>query len=174
MKVRGFVIIAAAVLVYLAVYVYNEIIYLEHLIHNSHGRLEAEMQRRHDVVARCRDAVGKYMAIEEKIQERMIVINRLIGSGGNDAAYLKEKGEVNALLGELDIIKEKYPALKSKKPSAYLMEVIQESGGRVTRERLNYNEWVYKYNETRMVFPYRTYAWILGFKEKPFLSEMAI
>lgn len=166
-----FVIIAAAVLLCLVVYVYNEIIYLEHLIHNSHGRLEAEIQRRHDVVARCRDAAGEYMAIEEKIQNQMIILNGLIRSEGNNAAYLKEKDEIVTLLKNMDMIKEKYPALKSKKPSVYLMEVIQEAGGRVTRERLNYNEWIYRYNETRMVFPYRTFAWILGFKEKPFLAE---
>lgn len=166
-----FVIIAAAVLLCLVVYVYNEIIYLEHLIHNSHGRLEAEIQRRHDVVARCRDAAGEYMAIEEKIQNQMIILNGLIRSEGNNAAYLKEKEEIVTLLKDMDMIKEKYPALKSKKPSVYLMEVIQEAGGRVTKERLNYNEWIYRYNETRMVFPYRTFAWILGFKEKPFLAE---
>lgn len=171
MKNNRFAIIAAAVLLCLAVYVYNEIIYLEHLIHNSHGRLEAEIQRRHDVVERCRDAAEKYIAIEEKIQNRMIIINGLIRSGRNKE-YLKEKDEIMALLRDMDMIKEKYPALKSKAPSVYLMEIIQESGGRVTRERLNYNEWVYRYNETRMVFPYRTFAWILGFKEKPYLSEM--
>ena len=171
MKVRGLVIVAAAVLICLAVYVYNEIIYLEHLIHNSHGRIEAEIQRRHDVVARCRDAAGNYMAIEEKIQNQIIIMNGIIRSGGNNAAYLKEKEEIIALLRDMDMIKEKYPALKSKKPSVFLMEVIQEAGGRVTRERLNYNEWVYRYNKMRMVFPYRTFAWILRFKEKPFLSE---
>lgn len=172
-KIKDSAKIAALVLLCLCSYsrhVHNELIDEEHLLHIAHGRLEVEMQQRHDIVTRCRSAVERYRGAEEKIQERLIALNGLSKSRGNNAAKLKEKNEILALLKELDLLAEQYPALKSKGPYAHLMEIIQESGLRVNRERLNYNERIYEYNVMCRIFPYGIFARIFGFKEEPFLK----
>lgn len=172
-KIKGSVKLTIFILICLSFFskhVHNKLVDEEHLLHIAHGKLEAEMQRRHDLVARCRNAVEKYRDIEEKIQTRIITLHGLTKSRGNTAALLKEKNEFLELIEKLDILKEEYPALKSKEPYVYLMEIIQESGARVTSARLNYNERVYEYNKICRILPYGLFALMLGFEEKPFFK----
>ncbi len=149
-------------------HVYNELRDEEHLLHIAHGKVEVEMQRRQDAVTKCRRAVERYREIEGRIHGRLITLGGLTRSHGNNTARSREKNEVLELMRELEMVKEHYPALKAKDPYALLMEIIQESGGRVTMERLNYNERVYEYNVICRIFPYGIFAWIFGFRGEHF------
>lgn len=155
-------------------HIHNGLIDEEHLLHIAHGKLEVEMQRRHDAVMECLGAVEKYRLTEGKLLERLVALNGLAMTNRNAGVKLREKDEITALIQELDMIKERYPSLKSKGPYAYLMEVIRESGWRVARERLNYNERVYEYNIMCRIFPYGIFALLFGFKEEHFLRGPAM
>ena len=138
---------------------------MEHFLHVAHGRLLVEMQRKEDVLSRCRKAVAMYATLEEKIQDRLIVLHQTdqdpwsAGADGKD-----ESLEIINLIRELDLLIEKYPDLKSKGPYVLLMETIQETGLKVITERLNYNHWTYNYNVMRFLFPYNVVAWVCGFE----------
>lgn len=149
---------------------YNKMVDEEHFVHVSHARLLVEMERREDVVSRCQSAVFLYTALEEKLQERLITLHRLTKTHGRQAPMVKQEAlEIMKLIQGLDLLIEKYPALKAKGPFVLLMETIQESGFRVITERLNFNHCTYEYNAFLVLFPYRQFSWVFGFKEKPFL-----
>jgi LemA protein len=149
---------------------YNKLVDEEHFVHVSHARLLVEMERREDVVASCRSAVFLYTAMEEKLQERLITLHRLTKTHGPGARIVKDEGlEIIKLIQGLDLLVEKYPDLKSKGPFVLLMETLQESGLRVITERLNFNHCTYEYNAFLVLFPYKEFSWVFGFKEQPFL-----
>ncbi len=149
---------------------YNELVDMEHFLEVAHGRLLLEVQRKQVVLASCRNAVLAYTAMEEKIESRVIELHRLTKAHGPQAQIVKSEGqEILKLVRELDLLVEKYPALKSKGPYVLLMETIQETGLRVITERLSYNQCTYQYNLVCRLFPHRIMATILGFRERPFL-----
>jgi len=149
---------------------YNVLIDMKHFVDVAHGRLLVEMQRRETVRSACKDAVAMYATMEEKIQDRLIRLHGLTKTHGKKAQIVKDEWiEIMKLIRELDLLIEKYPDLKSKGPYVLLMETIQETGLRVTTERLNYNNWTYKYNMVCRVFPQGLVALACGFKEEPFL-----
>ena len=149
---------------------YNELIDMEHFLQVAHGRLLVEMQRRQVVLSTCRNAVAMYAAMEEKIQDRLIRLHGLTKTHGPRAQIVKsERLEIMKLIRELDLLIEKYPDLKSKGPYVLLMETIQDTGFRITTERLNYNDWTYNYNVMCSLFPHRIVAFVCGFREQPFL-----
>lgn len=150
---------------------YNELIDMEHFLHVAHGRLLVEMQRKEDVLSRCRQAVIQYTDLEGKIQDRLIVLHQLTKTHGPKAQIVKEERlDIINLIRQLDLLIEKYPGLKSKGPYVLLMETIQEAGLKVINERLNYNQQTYHYNIMRYFFPYNLVAWVCGFEGHAFLQ----
>ncbi|HLA28008.1 MAG TPA: LemA family protein [Syntrophales bacterium] len=166
--------VAAVVLIAFFVFglrTYNELVDMKHFVQVAHGRLLVEMQRKQVVLSRCRNVVAMYATLEEKIQDRLIALHKLTKTHGTETQIVKSEGlHIIRLIRELDLLIEKYPGLKSKGPYVLLMETIQETGFKVTAERLNYNNWTYNYNVTCRLFPHKILATLFGFREQPFLQ----
>ena len=156
-----------------AKYVYNKFLDEAHLMHIAHGRVETEMQRRHDVVTRCIDAVRQHMKIEGEIQGHLITLNGLIEKKANKVDQLKVEQEIIKLLAQANILRESYPELKSANPYLAVMKNIQHAGGRVTRERLNLNERIYEYNMMLRIFPLNIFAVLYRYDVEPFFEAPA-
>jgi LemA protein len=167
---KGLALISLTALFFLGWQAYNKLIDEEHFVHVAHGRLLVELQRRQDVVARCQSAVFLYADMEKKLLERLITLHRLTKTHGRRAPIVQREGlEIMKLIQGLDLLIEKYPNLKAKGPFVLLMETLQESGFRVISERLHFNYSTFEYNSFLLLFPYRQFSWVFGFKEKPFL-----
>lgn len=150
--------------------IHNQLVDDEHFLDVAHGRLLLQMQRKRDLLASCRNVVAKYSAMEERIQDHLITLHGLTKTHGPQAQMVKsEEQEILKLIRELDLLMENYPDLRSKGPYVLLMETIQETGLRVITERLNYNDFTYRYNLLCRLFPHNIVALVLGFKERPFL-----
>jgi LemA protein len=150
---------------------YNKLTDHEHFLNIAHGRLLVEMQRKQAVLSGCRNAVATYAAMEEKIQDRLITLHKLTKTRGPQSQEVRSEGlEIMKLVRELDLLIENYPDLKSKGPYVLLMETIQETGFKVTEERINYNKVTYHYNMACLLFPDNLVAKMLGYREQPFLQ----
>jgi len=179
-KNRGFSIKAATlalvgvclgVLFFYCLRTYNELVDMRHFLEVAQGRLLVKMQRRQAIVAGCRDAVALYANMEGKLQDHVIELHRLTKTHGHRTQVVKDEvGEIMRVVRELDLLIEKYPGLKSKGPYVLLMETLQQTGYQVITERLNYNNWTYKYNVMCRLFPHRIVAMLCGFREQPFLQ----
>ncbi|MEI6666932.1 MAG: LemA family protein [Acidobacteriota bacterium] len=165
--------VGAVVVIVCAVFGYrthSALVDAEHFLDVAHGRLLLQVQRRHDLLGMSREVVARYASIEERIQAHVIALHGLTKTHGPRAEVVKSEGLVLVdLLTQLDLLIEKYPALKSKGPYVLLMETIQETGFQVTTERLKCNTEAYKYNVMRLLFPHSVVAKVFGFKERPFL-----
>jgi LemA protein len=150
--------------------IYNKLVDEEHFLHIAYGRLEAEKQRRHDIITRSVAAVNKYVDMESRVLERLATLNGLIESRASESMQHETKTEIILLLNGLTLLAEDYPDLRSKGPYVHLMETLQETGKRVTEERMNYNKTAYEYNMFCRLFPFNIFARMFGFGKKPFFE----
>jgi hypothetical protein len=140
----------------------------QHLLFMASGLVELEIKRRDDLLFRARQAVNQYNSLEGKIQTHLIELNALNTPPGTNRIRLEKSNPIFELLSEIDNVKERYPALKSKDPYVALMEDMQASGARVTGARLAYNIKASEFNTLLQVFPYKLAARPLGFHAHPF------
>ncbi|MDH4332368.1 MAG: LemA family protein [Desulfobulbaceae bacterium] len=130
--------------------------------------LEIEIKRRADLLDGVRAAVKQYTELEEKIHTHMVELNGLQTPRSTNKERLEKSNEILALLSEMDVLKEKYPDLKSNNPYLALMKEMQTSGLRVMNSRLIYNRKVNEFNTLLNILPYNFFARPLGFHKHPF------
>ncbi len=150
--------------------IYNKLVDEAHFLHIAHGRVETEMQRRHDIVTRTASAVNGYMETEGRLIDHLAELNGLIESGSDGIRQGNLKAEIIILLNRLTLLVEAYPDLRSKEPSIFLMETLQQTGRRVTEQRMRYNKTAYDYNRFCRIFPYNIFARAFGFHMETFFK----
>ena len=162
-------LVAIAIVIYLfARHANNIFVEEQHKLFTASGLLELELKRREDLLSRARTAVTQYNTLEGKIFTHLVELNALKMPPGTNKLRLEKSNPIFELLSEIDNVKEKYPALKSKDPYLALMEDMQASGFRVINARLAYNRKVNEFNTLLNVFPYKLAARPLGFHSHPF------
>ena len=169
-RAKILLIILSAFFVSFAAYGYNRFVDRLHFLHIAKGRFEAELQRRYIVNSRSRTAAEQYLETEGEIQKCLIELNGLIRSGQQTGRLAEAEEKLVRLVERLDVLREEYPVLRTKGPYLFLMQTIQDSGWRVTREKLRYNEAVYDYNLMRQIFPFKSLALLFGFHEESFME----
>ncbi len=150
--------------------VYNKLVDEEHFLHIAHGRLEATMQKRQDLVTGTISAVNSYVKIEGMLIERLVTLNGMIESGIGGSMQKGMKTEIIALLNNMALLAEAYPDLRSSGPYVYLMETLQYTGRRVTEARMEYNNRAYEYNMICRIFPFNLVSVFLGFGREHFFE----
>lgn len=160
---------AGTMLVFLAYLVsklvYNKMIDEEHFMHISHGKLEAALQKKEDLNKNALEAVNVYVEMEVQLTHNLITLAKEVKSGANAARIMAIKGEIERLVGMMDILVMAAPQLKSMGPYIYLMETYRTNENNVLTARLQYNRAVCEYNTLLEEFPYRLVALMYGFKK---------
>ncbi len=149
---------------------YNHLVDEAHFLHIAHGRLEAEQQRRHDIVKGIVGAVHEYVEVEGMVFDELVTLNGMIESGVGEAELNGAKGEIVMLLNKLTFLVENYPDIRANGPYLFLMKTLQKTGQRVTRERINYNNSACEYNKWCNLFPINIIARIHGFRNESFFE----
>src|SRR5208283_1608832 len=126
-------------------FVYNKMIDEEHFLLISHGRLEAELQKREDLNRNALEAVNVYVETEEDLINRLITLAGEVKTGANAARIMANRGEIERLVNSMDILVMMSPRLKSKGPYLYLMEIFSATENGVLAARLHYNKAVCEY-----------------------------
>jgi LemA protein len=144
--------------------VYNKMIDEEHFLHISHGRLEAELQKREDLNRNALQAVNVYLEMEGELMHRLIDLAREVKTGANASRILAMRGEIERLVSSMDVLVMMSPQLKSKNPYLYLMETYRATEDAVLAARLHYNVATCEYDMFLKKFPYNVVANLYGFK----------
>jgi len=168
-KHKKYLILLSALLV-VELFIYNHLVDEAHLLHVAHSRIETAQQRRHDIVRGTVGAVHEYAEVEGMVFDELVTLNGMIESGVGEVELDGAKGEIVMLLNNLTLLVEKYPDIRAKGPYVFLMETLQETGGKVTRERINYNNIAFEYNKWRNSFPFNIIARIHGFRKESFFE----
>ncbi len=165
-----YAVLILSIFLMFARFVSNKMIDEEHFMLISHGRLEAELQKREDLNRNALEAVNVYVETEGELIHRLITLAGEVKTEANAAAIVAARGEIERLVSTMDILIMMSPRLKSKGPYLYLMETFSSTENGVLAARLHYNKAVCEYDLFLDKFPFNIIAWYYNFKKAGIFS----
>ena len=157
------IVIALAVMV---VITYNGLVKARNSVKNSFAQIDAQLQRRFDLLPNLVETVKRFATHEKRILENVTAAR----SGYLSAQDAKDKIAVNkqlsSTLKSLFVVSEHYPDLKSNQNFMQLQKELTETEDKVTFARQFYNDAVTMYNSKLQMFPGNIVARMFGFAEE--------
>jgi len=162
-------IVAVVIVVGLFSY-YNKFITQNEQIDGQWAQVEAQYQRRFDLIPNLVESVKGIMG-QEKDVFGMIADARTKYAG---AGTVNEKAaaatEVESALSRLLVVMENYPQLKSAENVNTLMAQLEGTENRISVERGRFNDEVRNYNVLVKRFPGNMIAGMFGFSERNYFE----
>lgn len=154
--------------------VYNGLVDKEATVDQSFSDLDAEYQRRSDLIPNLSRAVQAALGQEQAVFGEIARARQNYAGAGSDEERLDAAGQLDQGLGRLLVIVEQYPQLQSNQNIRDLQIQLESSENRVAQGRRSYNGAATDFNRTIKRFPRNILAGLFGFDERPpFRAEPA-
>ena len=193
-RIRLLLFIMLSVVAGGSIYYFNLLVATEQDVLAAKGKVEALQQRRNDISINLSKAALDYSKHERSVFTAVVALRSLLaekgednaqiealikeisGGGAVDGAKLSEKlagtGKLSALSRMLAVA-EQYPDLKLSDNFNTLMAALVEVEKDLADERIKFNDAVNIYTTNIVRFPLNAYAWIFGFKTRPYFKATA-
>ena len=158
---------------------YNRLARLRVRCENAYSQIDVQLKRRFDLVPNLVEAVKGYMAherqtLEAVISARAAAIDGLRGASGamhggvvGMGALAAASGQLDAALGRLFGVMERYPDLKANQNALQLQEELVHTENRIAFARQGYNDSVQSLNAQIAMFPTNLVAGLFAFRPMP-------
>jgi len=171
------VIILIAILVvlgvaFLAFYIpgYNRAIRLEQAANEAWANVDAQLQRRLDLIPNLVATVQGYATHEKEIFENIAQARTKYFQSDNIAGKIQASNELTGLLSRLLVLQEQYPQLKANQNFLALQDQLEGTENRIAVARTRYNEVVRELNSYVRGFPGSIFARRAGVQPKPYFE----
>lgn len=159
------IIIAAVVLVFWAIMVYNKLIVLVNRAKEAWSDIEVQLKRRYDLIPNLVETVKGYATHEKGVFEKVTEARaKALGATG-----MKEKAEaenaLSATLKSLFAVAENYPQLQAANNFLELQRDLRDTEDKIQAARRFYNGNVRDLRIQIEVFPANIVASLFGFKK---------
>ena len=144
--------------------VYNGLVTRRVRVQNGFSQIDVQLRRRHDLIPNLVATVKGYMQHERSTLEAVtsaraaaisarsaVTVNP--GDAGATLALANAEGVLQAVLGQLMILMERYPDLKANNNALQLQEELVSTENRIAFARQAYNDAVMTFNTKLAVFP---------------------
>jgi LemA protein len=189
MKSKG-CMITAAILIVIAVVIggiflwglgiYNNLVTQDETVRKSWSDVEAQYQRRLDLIPNLVSTVKGYATQEQTVfigvaearskVSQMTVTKEVLEDPQAFAKFQQAQDQLSSALSRLLVVAEQYPQLKSNENFMDLQKQLEGTENRITVARSRYNETVQAYNTTIRRFPASMVAGFTGFREKAYFQ----
>ena len=162
-------LIGLAIVIVIGVFVistYNELVTLRNKVKNSMAQIDAQLQRRFDLIPNLVETVKGIAAHEKSLLENVTASRSAYMNAGSSKEKFAMNQELTSNLKSLFVVAENYPELKSNVNFLKLQEALAEAEEDVAYARQFYNDSVTIYNNKLLVFPSNLIGKIFGFKEE--------
>jgi LemA protein len=150
---------------------YNGLISLRVETQTQQGQIEAQLQRRFDLVPNLVGAVKGAMAQEQAVFKAIAdARTKYAGAAPGSSEKLAAGTQYESAIGRLLVVMENYPQLKSVEVVQDLMVQLEGTENRISVARQRYNEAVQPYNQRLQSFPTNIIGGIFGFKDAAFFK----
>lgn len=155
---------------------YNTIQSYDEQAAQAKQNIDAQLQRRADLIPNLVNTVKGFAAQEEKVlsevtQARAGLMGALQKPGGSDPAELANaNAQLTGALGRMNIAIEAYPQLKSNENFLRLQDELTGTENRIAVARTDYNGAVRLYNEYIRQFPAVMTAKATGAKPRTYFE----
>jgi LemA protein len=150
---------------------YNKIQSLDEQASKAQGNIEAQLQRRADLIPNLVQTVKGYAQHEEAVftqvaEARAGVLNAV---NSHDAEQMANaNATMNTALGRLIAVAEAYPQLKADQNFRQLQDELTGTENRIAVSRTDYNDAVNQYNAYIRQFPQALTAKVTGAKPRKY------
>ncbi|MBC8358574.1 MAG: LemA family protein [Candidatus Aminicenantes bacterium] len=170
MEIAVLFLIIFAVILILAVGIYNRLVNLRNRCDNSWAQVDVQLRRRYDLIPNLVETVKGYAKHEREVFEKVTEAR----SKAINAGTVKEQGQAeNMLTGALKslfAVVENYPELKANQNFLMLQEELAGTEGKIAYARQFYNDMVMKFNTKQQVFPSNIIANMFNFNENEYFE----
>lgn len=145
--------------------VYNQLVSMDEGIRSAWAQVENQLQRRTDLIPNLVATVKGYAAHEREVLEGISDARARMAGAKSPEEKITTSNALDAALGRLLVVVERYPNLKADRSFARLMDELAGTENRLAVERKRYNDLVQGYNSRIRRFPERTVAGLLHFQQ---------
>lgn len=180
MSKKNIIIIALVAIVGLWVFSsYNGLVGQEENVENAWAKVEAQYQRRLDLIPNIYNSAKKYIELESDALERIVAarsratqvtIDPTNATPEQLAEFQRAQGEVGQALGRLLAITENYPDLKTNEGFNDLRVELEGTENRIAVARNEFNDAARNFNVSVRRFPGNIIASFFGFEKKPYFK----
>jgi LemA protein len=164
-----------------SVYYYNLFTTESYMVRLEAAQIEAELQRRGDLIPGLVKAVTEYMAYEGKVFVHAADVRSALGSlkemttdGTSLPVDLQSLTSFKSAISKFQAVAENYPDLKSSVTYQNLMTELANTETRLAMARTKYNTAANLYNTSLELVPGFFFGYALGFRQaKTFIADKA-
>ena len=156
--------------------VYNGLVTAQEEVKAAWGQVENQYQRRADLIPNLVETVKGYAQQEKTVLEEVTRLRSQWGEArqsGDVAKTVQAAQGLDAALGRLMVVVERYPELRSNQNFLKLQDQLEGTENRISVERRRYNEAVLNYNKKIRTFPGLLFAGFFGFERMPMFEAEA-
>ena len=171
-RVLGVVIAIVAVVGILFASGYNGMVNKQENVQTQYANLDAQLQRRADLIPNLVSTVKGYMAHEEGIIDKITTARENLNKASNVEEMQTANDELTKAINNLMVVVENYPDLKASQNFINLQDELAGTENRIAVARKDYNDAVKSYNTSIKKFPNNILAGMFGFEiEKYFEAD---
>lgn len=152
---------------------YNGMVNKQAKVDQSFADLDAQLQRRNDLIPNLVGAVRGALNQEQTVFGELARARANYAGASTPSQKFDASNQIDAGLGRLLVIVENYPQLKSSANIADLQTQLEGTENRIAQARRDYNGVVTTYNVSIRRFPRSMVAGTFGFHNKPLFRATA-
>ncbi|MCX8178601.1 MAG: LemA family protein [Candidatus Aenigmarchaeota archaeon] len=175
--VKSFLFVTFAVIAFLifitVVFVwstYNSLVTKELKVENRWADLQAQYQRRIDLIPNLVESVKGYAQFEQSTLTKITQLRTQWMTASSADEKISVGTQLDSEFSRLLLVFENYPELKTVETVNNLMVQLEGTENRIAVARRDYNDAVRDYNLMLRKFPSNIIAGMFGFEKKPFFE----
>ncbi|MDJ1122660.1 LemA family protein [Olsenella sp. YH-ols2217] len=161
------VILVISVMIIVAlVSTYNGMVQKRNRVDNAWQNIDANLQRRNDLVPNLVETVKGYAAHEQGVLQAVTEARAAVAGAKTPQEAMEGSEQLTGALRQLMAVAEAYPDLKANTSFINLQDQLADTENRLTYARQSYNDCVLMYNNAIQSFPGNLLAGAGGFTAK--------
>jgi len=145
------IIVILLVITYIATY--NGIVRKDNRCDNAWQTIDAQLQRRNDLIPNLVETVKGYTNHEAQTLEQITRARASVSGAVTPEAKMAASGELSGALSRLLVAVEAYPDLKASANFQQLQTDLTDTENKISYARMSYNDCVLDYNNAITTFP---------------------
>jgi len=133
--------------------IYNGIVTKNNRCDNAWQTIDAQLQRRNDLIPNLVETVKGYASHESETLMAVTQARAAVAGATTPEAKMEASNELSGALGRLLVTLEAYPDLKANANFQQLQTDLTDTENKISYARMSYNDCVLEYNNAITTFP---------------------
>lgn len=164
------IIVLVAILL-CCILIYNSLISKRNQVRNISSSIDAQLQKRYDLIPNLVSSVKQYLLHEKSVLENIAAVRANAINAKSDKEKFELNNQISKLLGDIRVAVEAYPDLKASQNVMHLQVSLNEVEEQISAARRAYNSCVMNYNNACEMFPTNIFASLFSFQKAEFYNS---